>query len=86
MRSALQDRDPATVDKYTWTRPKKQPAVVPVSTYAGVKKVLSDDKSFISASDTRLLSVTKPFISSKKLVSVLHPISLPAHNAQFDYP
>lgn len=67
MRSALQDRDPATVDKYTWTRPKKQPAVVPVSTYAGVKKVLSDDKSFISASDTRLLSVTKPFISSKKL-------------------
>ena len=67
MEKNLQETKPGIAEKYTWTRPKKQPTIVPVKSYVGVKQILSD-RSFMSSTDERLFAVAKPTIT-KKLVS-----------------
>lgn len=56
--------NPEIVGKYTWNRPRKLPPIIPISTYDGVKQVLSD-RSFLTAYDTRLFTIAKPVLTKK---------------------
>jgi len=66
MKEELQKREPASVEKYQWSRPKKAPRIVTVKSYEAAK-VVEGDKEFVSVADTRLVTVAKPAVT-KKLV------------------
>lgn len=57
-------KNPNLVDQYTWTRPRPPPATVPVTSYAGVQRVLSDSQ-FLSAYDERILTVAAKGLEKK---------------------
>ncbi|KAG2004633.1 heme peroxidase [Coprinopsis cinerea AmutBmut pab1-1] len=50
---------PELVGKYTWTRPRQQPTIVPVGDYEIVTKVFADNSAFLSAYETRTLNAVK---------------------------
>ena len=68
----LETQGQEIVDKYGWSRPRKNPTVVPIESWAGVKQVL-EDKSFLPLADARIFTVAKPVVT-KKLVSLLPSI------------
>jgi hypothetical protein len=70
----LETQGQEIVDKYGWSRPRKNPTVAPIKTWAGVKQVL-EDKSFLPLPDARIFTVAKPVVTKKLvrfLLSTLH--------------
>ncbi|TFK24090.1 heme peroxidase [Coprinopsis marcescibilis] len=51
-------KQPELVGKYTWTRPRKQPNIVPVGSYEATKRAFTES-TFISAANSRLIVITK---------------------------
>ncbi|TEB25040.1 heme peroxidase [Coprinellus micaceus] len=60
----LETQGQEIVDKYGWSRPRKNPTVAPIKTWAGVKQVL-EDKSFLPLPDARIFTVAKPVVTKK---------------------
>ncbi|TFK37038.1 heme peroxidase [Crucibulum laeve] len=64
MKANLDENDPATAAKYTWSRPISRSPTTPVEQYSAVKQVLSD-RNFMSSYDERLFKVVQPVATPK---------------------
>lgn len=68
MKTNLETTNPALVPKYTWTRPRPPPSLSIVDTFDGVKQVLGDTDSFMSAYDGRLFTVAEPVLGERQVI------------------